>query len=97
MAEKSSQEERRRPFIGRARLASQRPKPGIYRHFKGQQYRVIETALHSETLQAFVVYRALYGDENLWIRPRSMFLGDVEVDGAKRPRFELIEETERQL
>lgn len=79
--------ERRRPFIGRKRLASQRPHPGIYRHHKGQLYEVIETALHSETYQAFVVYRALYGEGNLWIRPRSMFLGTLEVDGKKVQRF----------
>jgi hypothetical protein len=86
--------ERRRPFIGRARLASQRPKPGRYRHYKGQYYEVIETALHSETLQAFVVYRALYGEGNLWVRPRSMFLGTVEVDGKKVPRFTFVESSE---
>ena len=84
--------ERRRPYIGRQKLASQRPKPGKYRHYKGKYYQVIETALHSETLQAMVVYRALYGDGGLWVRPRSMFLGTVEVDGVKYPRFELVDE-----
>jgi len=86
------QKPRRRPFIGRKKLATQRPKPGIYRHYKGQEYEVMETALNAETMQAFVVYRARYGDGNLWIRRRSMFLEKVEVDGVKRPRFELIEE-----
>jgi hypothetical protein len=81
---------RRRPFIGRKRLATQRPKPGVYRHYKGKQYEVLETALHVETLQAFVVYRSLYGEENLWVRPRSEFLGKVEIDGVKRPRFEPV-------
>jgi hypothetical protein len=87
MSDESTERVRRRPFIGRRKLASQRPKPGRYRHYKGQYYEVIETALHSETLQAFVVYRALYGEGNLWIRPRSMFLGRVEVDGVTQPRF----------
>lgn len=79
--------ERTRPFIGRRRLVTQRPKPGRYRHYKGQHYEVIGTALHSETKQAFVVYRALYGEGNLWVRPRSMFLENVEVDGVNVPRF----------
>lgn len=82
---------RKRPFIGRKRLASQRPKPGIYKHYKGQLYEVIETALHVETNQAMVVYRALYGEQNLWVRPRSAFLGSVEIDGRKVPRFSLEE------
>jgi hypothetical protein len=84
--------QRRRPFIGRKKLASQRPKPGIYRHHKGQLYEVIETALNVDTFQAVVVYRALYGEGNLWVRPRSAFLGDVEVDGAKVPRFQRVED-----
>jgi hypothetical protein len=83
---------KRRPFIGRKRLATQRPKPGVYRHYKGKHYEVIETALHVETLQAFVVYRSLYGEGNLWIRARSEFLGKVEVDGVKQPRFEAVED-----
>ncbi len=93
-SEPAPQRERRRPFIGRSRLASQRPKPGRYRHYKGQYYEVVETALHYETRQAFVVYRALYGEGNLWIRPRSMFLESVEVDGVKVPRFTRVENDE---
>jgi hypothetical protein len=84
--------ERRRPFIGRKKLASQRPQPGIYRHYKGQLYEVIETALHVDTYQALVVYRALYGEGNLWVRARSAFIGDVEIDGVKRPRFQKVED-----
>jgi hypothetical protein len=83
--------ERRRPFIGRKKLASQRPQPGVYRHYKGQLYEVIETALHVDTNQALVVYRALYGEGNLWVRPRSAFIGAVEIDGVKRPRFQKVE------
>lgn len=86
--------ERRRPFIGRKKLASQRPKPGVYRHYKGQLYEVIETAIHVDTYQALVVYRALYGEHNLWVRPRSAFLGDIEVEGKKVPRFQRVEDNE---
>ena len=62
-------------------------KPGKYRHFKGNLYEVIGTAKHSETLEEFVVYRALYGNNELWIRPKKMFL--ETVNGI--PRFEFIE------
>ena len=62
-------------------------KPGRYRHFKGNLYEVIGTAKHSETLEEFVVYRALYGNNELWIRPKKMFL--ETVNGI--PRFEFIE------
>jgi hypothetical protein len=79
--------ERQRPYLDRATLEAQRPQPGRYRHYKGQLYEVLGSSLHSETLQVMVVYRALYGDGNLWVRPRSMFLSDVEVDGATVPRF----------
>jgi len=61
--------------------------PGRYRHYKGQSYEVIGEARHSETEEPFVVYRALYGDRSLWIRPRAMFLDTVVVDGSILPRF----------
>lgn len=64
-------------------------KPGIYRHYKGNEYEVIGIAKHSETLEEFVVYRALYGEGGLWIRPRQMFEEQVVVDGKIVPRFEL--------
>jgi hypothetical protein len=63
---------------------------GIYRHFKGKEYEVIGIARHSETLEEYVVYRALYGEGGLWIRPFKMFQEPVEVDGKMVPRFELI-------
>lgn len=56
---------------------------GKYRHFKGGEYEVIEIAIHSETLEEYVVYRQLYGDKKLWIRPKDMFFGVTE-DGKKR-------------
>ncbi len=67
-------------------------KTGRYRHYKGQEYRVLGCATHSETEEELVVYRALYGDRGLWVRPRSMFLEKVQVNGKSVPRFELIEE-----
>ena len=65
-------------------------KVGKYRHYKGKEYEVIGTAMHSETLEDLVVYRALYGERNLWVRPVKMFLEEVEVDGKKIPRFKYI-------
>jgi len=62
-------------------------KLGIYRHFKGNQYEVIGTAAHSETLEEMVVYRTLNGDGALWVRPRSMWDEVVERDGKEVRRF----------
>lgn len=65
-------------------------KLGRYRHYKGNEYEVIGVAKHSETLEELVVYRALYGDYSLWVRPKAMFEEMVEVNGKKVPRFQLI-------
>lgn len=65
--------------------------PGLYRHYKGPQYRVFGTARHSESEEWLVVYQALYGDFGLWVRPLEMFCGTVELDGERVPRFALIE------
>ena len=65
---------------------------GRYRHFKGKEYEVIGVAHHSESLEDFVVYRALYGEGDLWIRPLSMFFEKVERDGRVFDRFTFIEE-----
>lgn len=62
---------------------------GIYQHYKGRQYEVIDVALHTETLEEMVIYRALYGDFGLWVRPLSMFLESIEVSGIIVPRFKL--------
>ena len=69
-------------------------KIGIYEHYKGNKYRVIGIAKHSETLEDLVVYKALYKNEisELWVRPLSMFVEEVEVDGRKIPRFKYIAE-----
>lgn len=63
-------------------------KPGRYRHYKGNYYEVIGVARHSETEEELVVYRCLYGDFSLWVRPLAMFTESVEVDGREVPRFE---------
>lgn len=62
-------------------------KPGLYRHFKGNYYQVIGTACHSETMEELVVYRALYGERGLWVRPASMWNELVERDGRIVKRF----------
>jgi hypothetical protein len=64
--------------------------PGIYRHHKGQDYEVLGVAKHSETEEEFVVYRALYGDRGLWIRPVAMFTGIVDKGGVSVPRFSRV-------
>ena len=61
--------------------------PGRYRHFKGNEYEVLGVARHSETLEDMVVYRALYGDGGVWVRPASMWEEQVEADGVTQPRF----------
>ena len=66
-------------------------RPGRYRHFKGGLYEVLGVARHSETEEELVVYRPLYGDRALWVRPRAMFLEAIEVDGKPVPRFQFLE------
>ena len=67
-------------------------KPGKYRHFKGNFYEVIGIANHSETMEPMVVYRALYGDQGLWVRPASMWNEIVEKENYTGPRFQFVEE-----
>lgn len=67
-------------------------KPGKYRHFKGNEYEVLGVGLHSETLEEMVVYRALYGDCGLWVRPAAMWNEMVEKDGETIKRFSYIGE-----
>lgn len=62
----------------------------LYEHYKGNQYRVIALALHSETLEEMVVYEALYDKENIWVRPLKMFLETVNIDGKEVPRFKAL-------
>lgn len=66
-------------------------RPGRYRHFKGNDYTVLGTARHSETMEELVVYRQEYGEHGLWVRPSSMFLESVRVDGRSVPRFQRLD------
>ncbi len=67
-------------------------KIGKYRHFKGAEYKVLGVAKHSETLEELVVYQAFYEEQEIWVRPISMFYDDKEFDGKLVPRFEYIGE-----
>lgn len=63
---------------------------GIYKHFKGREYLLIEIVTHSETLEKMVVYQALYGDFSYWVRPYDLFFEEVLVKGAMFSRFEFV-------
>ena len=63
---------------------------GIYKHYKGNLYELLHIANHSETLEKMVVYKALYGEGEVWVRPLSMWGEVVEVNGKKVPRFEYV-------
>jgi len=65
--------------------------PGRYRHYKGGDYEVVGTVRHSATLEPMTLYRALYGERGLWVRPAAMFSETVDVDGVPRPRFAKID------
>lgn len=67
---------------------------GTYRHYKGNTYKALGVATHSETLEKLVVYQALYGDHQIWVRPLDMFMGFVEINGARKKRFALIAEND---
>ena len=69
-------------------------RPGRYRHFKGNEYEVLYLGTHSETREPMVVYRALYGERGVWVRPASMWNELVTRDGVTRPRFTYIGEGE---
>ncbi|MGD8176999.1 DUF1653 domain-containing protein [Marinimicrobium sp. ARAG 43.8] len=70
-------------------------KPGRYRHYKGKDYQVLGVATHSETGERMVVYRCLYGDFSLWVRPMAMFTSTVSVAGETVARFAYIEPMEK--
>ena len=67
-------------------------KKGIYKHYKGNEYELLCIANHSETLEMMVVYKALYGDGEVWVRPLSMWNEYVDMNGKKIPRFEFVRE-----
>ena len=72
-------------------------KPGKYRHFKGMEYEVLGVASHSETMEPMVVYRALYGEHGLWVRPAAMWNETVERDGKTFRRFTYIGDAHENL
>lgn len=67
-------------------------RPGLYRHYKGMMYEVIGTVRHSETLEPMTLYRALYGEHGLWVRPAAMFGEEVVIAGVHQPRFAWVGE-----
>lgn len=64
---------------------------GIYLHYKNLRYEVLDCVRHSESLEWMVLYKALYGEQGLWVRPLAMFKEQVNIDGVEQPRFKLIE------
>ncbi|MEX0673107.1 MAG: DUF1653 domain-containing protein [Candidatus Paceibacterota bacterium] len=70
------------------------PKPGIYKHFKGDKYRVIGVCKHSETLEELVMYEALYDnpESKLWVRPLGIFMETIERGDTKTPRFQFLKD-----
>ena len=77
-------------------------KKGVYKHFKGNLYEVLYVAIHSETLEEYVVYKSLYCTDDfpkgtIWIRPKKMFLENKMIDGKEIPRFEFIKSSSRPL
>ena len=65
-------------------------RPGIYRHYKGPLYELVAVGRHSETEEYMAVYRALYGDRGIWVRPLAMFTDEVEHQGERQPRFRFL-------
>ncbi len=67
--------------------------PGLYRHYKGNVYEVVDTVRHSETLEPLTLYRALYGERGLWVRPARMFMEMVVIEGVQQPRFAKVSDS----
>jgi hypothetical protein len=72
--------------------AAKNLKPGIYRHFKGDEYELIKVARNSETIEEVVVYQSLKYPDRVWVRPLAMFVEEVDRDGYQGPRFEFVRE-----
>jgi len=73
------------------------PKAGVYRHFKGNYYRLLQIARHSETQEPMVVYQALYGERGIWVRPLRMWSEQVEREGVTTQRFTYVGNTEEEI
>ena len=71
-------------------MENEYPSPGLYRHYKGGEYEVLEVAIHSETEEELVIYRPLYGERRLWARPLGMFIESVQLESGEVPRFQAI-------
>ena len=71
-------------------------RPGLYQHFKGQNYIVLGVALHSETQEVMIVYQQDYGDHRMWVRPKAMFMETVPYEGKDVPRFQYLGEVDEQ-
>jgi hypothetical protein len=69
-------------------------KPGIYEHYKGEKYKVLDVVVHSETLEKLVLYECMYENpvSQIWVRPLTMFKEDVEINGEVKPRFKFIKD-----
>ena len=65
-------------------------RPGYYRHYKNLLYQVLGTVRHSESLEPMTLYKALYGEQGMWVRPAAMFNETVEINGVVQPRFAWI-------
>ncbi len=63
----------------------------LYEHYKGLRYKILGIARHSETLEELVVYQALYGEEDIWVRPLDMFLENIPINGQLQPRFKFVQ------
>ena len=69
----------------------------LYEHYKGLRYKILGVARHSETLEELIVYQALYGDGDMWVRPLDMFLENITIDGKLQPRFKCIPKQVQEL
>jgi hypothetical protein len=67
-------------------------RPGYYRHYKNLLYQVLGTVRHSESLEPMTLYKALYGEQGMWVRPAAMFNESVEINGVTQPRFAWVGE-----
>jgi len=76
--------------VNKAEKSNSEIQKGLYRHYKGGEYQVLDVAVHSETEELMVVYRPQYGEKKLWVRPLRMFVENIQVDGCQVARFELI-------